>query len=286
MSNIQVTLDERIRLVTAVLAASDWPEIEQRDRPHAVHTHSKQTMQHVSSFKGHAAVRFVNDALRVGTPLNTLLDIIVRCEPPAYTPKQSLPALDGAAEWATAAAGFAIESKIGAFWEEHNEVWQTAVSECKTIFAESTLPRLMAQLTGEQRTVQLMPSLVFPMLDPAVAKVNKTTTILLPPLKAWGESPPWPYKEDPLWVAVGAAKGLLADALAPLTTSLTVEQRATLVQAAVALSLGQLFDEFERQAYVVRIKKEESLPALPTITSKLRDWLDAGAVGAVTAVFS
>ena len=94
------------------------------------------------------------------------------------------------------------------------------------------------------------------MLDPIIGKAADTTTILLPPPKAWGESPPWPYKEDPIWVVVGAAKGLIANAIAPIVADLTPEQQATIAQAGVALCLEQLFDDFERQAYIVRIKKE------------------------------
>lgn len=285
MAEIQIVLDERIWTVTAVLAASSWPEIEQQMRPHAVHSHSKQAMQYLAPYKSHPAVQYVNRVLESGSSLDRLLDVVVCCQYPGYELSYKLPELDGALAWLGTLADFAREAELDAFLAAHRPVWATAVSECEAIFADCPLPQLVEQLTGRPRTVRLMPSLIFPMLDPAVANVANTTTVLLPPPKAWGESPPWPYREDPIWVVVEAAKAVIADAIAPFVVTLDEPQRRTLVQAAVALCLEDHFDEFERQAYVVRVKKEEKLDTLPQVTSQLRSWIGQGGERPLAAVF-
>ncbi len=53
-----------------------------------------------------------------------------------------------------------------------------------------------------------MPNLVFPALTPVVATAGDTLALLLPPPKAVGESPPWPFDEDPGWVVAIAAEQL------------------------------------------------------------------------------
>lgn len=285
MAKMHIVLDERIWAVSAVLAASDWPEIEQSKRPHAVHPHSKHAMQYFEPHRTHAAVQYVNRVLAEGWSLDRLLDVIVCCSYPGYVLHEELPELDGAPAWLETLPDFAQVSKIESFFTTHRAVWEGAAAECRTIFADCPLPRLVEQLTGRARTVRLMPSLIFPMLDPAVANIDNNTTILLPPPKAWGESPPWPFKEDPIWSVVEAAKAVITDAVAPFIVPLGAEQQRTLIQAAVALCLGQHFDDFEQQAYVVRIKKEEKLADLPHVTNRLHDWLAAGDETPVTAVF-
>ena len=56
MSEQQISLDNRIRLVGAVLATGRWPQQEQELKPHAVHQHAKQTRTFTESFTDHDAV--------------------------------------------------------------------------------------------------------------------------------------------------------------------------------------------------------------------------------------
>ena len=256
MADIQIILDKKARTATAVLATSNWPAIEQEMKPHAVHPHTKQTRQFVASFAAHPAVTFVNEALAAGQSVAELLTTLI------YGAQTEL------------LTQFSEESKIeDVFWSGHEAVWQTAVSECEQIFQNCPLPTMLAQMGGKTVPIRVMPTLVYPMLKPAVMALEGETAVLLPPPKAWGESPPWPYKEDPIWVVVEAAKAILSDGLQPALIGYPDSEKQKLVQAGVALCLEKMFDEFERQAYVVRIKKEENIKALPQIAAKLQEWL-------------
>ncbi|MEM7334783.1 MAG: hypothetical protein AAF490_22090, partial [Chloroflexota bacterium] len=150
MSDIQIVLDERIRNATAVLAASNWPAIEQEIKPHAVHPHTKQTRQFVEGQSNHPAVAFVNSGLAEEQAVDALLTALVLGE-----------------ERATLDA-FASQSKLASLWAAHAPVWDTAVCECQKIFENFPFPTKLAQMGGKTDAIRLMPTLTYPMLEPAV----------------------------------------------------------------------------------------------------------------------
>ena len=137
MTTIRVKIDDRARLVTAVLAASHWPEEEQKTLPHAVHSHAKQTRQFVQKYKQHEAVRGVNEALLNGVTLDELVSTAIRCQWPTFEPVEPLPRLLKINEWARSLAKFEYDTEIAAtFWPEHDHVWQTAVTALSRIFKD------------------------------------------------------------------------------------------------------------------------------------------------------
>ena len=88
MFKIDISLDDRARLVTAVLAASHWPELEQQQTPHAVHPHSKRTGYHVESAKTHTAVTQLNQGLANGISLSDYFAAALRCSWPNFAPQE------------------------------------------------------------------------------------------------------------------------------------------------------------------------------------------------------
>lgn len=264
MSELNVVIDERVRLVTAVLAASHWPEKEQEQAPHAVHPHSKQVRQWVRPFANHPAVTQLNDELDGKRPLTNF-----------FTAALSPDSLAGMAEWAALLPDFAAQAKLADFWIAHTEPWEEARAGLEAIFARSQIMAFLGQLLGHPvpQNVAVMPTVTYPMLNPVLAETADTRYLILPPAKAWGESPPWPHGEDPGWAVAQTcwhlAKHFLADTLAGLDET----EQALLLHAAVTLCLEADFDEAEAMAYLVRSKKEYNLPHLPLVVEQLRDYL-------------
>jgi hypothetical protein len=195
MSTLTISIDERLRLVTAVLAASDWPEEEQKQLPHAVHSQAKQVRQFVQPFRTHPAVKGINEALLNGVELEELFSAALRSTWPDFTPTSELPHLLKINEWVQSLADFTSETSIMTlFWAKHTAVWQNAQSALEKIFTGDRLLTSLAQLRdGEIETaVTLMPNLVYPALTPGLATADDALTLLLPPPKAVCESPPWP----------------------------------------------------------------------------------------------
>ena len=277
MSTFAISIDERMRLVTAVLAASDWPDEEQKQQPHAVHSQAKQVRQFVQPFRTHPAVNGVNEALLNGVELEELFSAALRSTWPGFRPTSELPHLLKINEWVHSLADFASETSIMTlFWAKHTAVWQEAQAALEKIFAGDRLLTSLAQLhDGEIETaVTLMPNLVYPALTPVVATTDDDLLLLLPPPKAVGESPPWPYDEDPPWVVATVCQNLVNRLMAEQLAELEKEQRILFRHAATTLCLEDAFDEFEAQAYQLRMKKEHKLPDLPPVTDHLQRYLN------------
>ncbi len=265
MSELKVVINERARLVTAVLAASVWPEMEQVQAPHAVHGHGKQLRQFVQSFHAHPAVVQLNTELDKGRPLTDLFTAALRSE--------SSPG--GLADWTAVLSDFAAQTKLADFWASHTEPWADARAGLETIFAQSKIMSFLEQLLGQpvSKNVAVMPTITYPMLNPVLAETADTLFLILPPAKAWGESPPWPHGEDPGWAIAQTCWHLAGYFLADTLAQVDKMESAALQHAAVTLCLENDFDEAEAMAYLVRSKKEHNLPRLPLVVEQLRDYL-------------
>jgi hypothetical protein len=274
VSDVTISLDNRVRLVTAVLAASQWPEIEQQQTPHAVHPHSKQTAYYVESAAGHTAVSTLNNGLARGVPLADYFTAALRCTWPDFIPQEPLPASLAGSIWVGSLPDFYRQTNLAAFWREEGEPWQTAYEELRAIFQNSKLPAFLRKLCGEELArVVIVPTVVYPLLQPVLAETAAALFMILPPAKAWGESPPWPFGEDPGWVIAQSCFHLVQHFLAGTLAQMDDTQRALLTYAAVTLCLEEEFDEAEAMTYLVQKKKEQNLPNLPLAVELLRDYL-------------
>ncbi|MCP5100550.1 MAG: hypothetical protein GY943_33795 [Chloroflexi bacterium] len=273
MSQIQAILDERVRLVTAVFAASDWPDEEQKQLTHAVHPHSKRTRHHLLSQQSHTAVYTLNQALLNGVSLDHLFSAAIRCEWPEFVISEPLPQVLQIENWTNALSDFVADTNlVASFWPEHQALWDESVAELQAILQDKPLYAFLEAVTGQSLTheISVMPTLVYPMLKPVLASTETQLLLILPPPKAVGESPPWPYREDPGWVIARVCERLLFHLLAEKLNQLDNRQKALLVRGAMTLCLEQCIDEFEALAFLVRSKKEFDLPDLPDVVDKMR----------------
>ena len=276
--NVQVVIDGRARLGMALLAASRWPELEQKQVTHAVHPHAKQTRQFVAdAAAGQPAVVRLNQHLKIGWPVDVLFTAGLRCDWPALQPQEPLPIVFDDEQWAMWLRQFSRSKDWPTFWAQHAAAWQDAAADLSAIFQNSPLPAFLGQISGRPftHTIAIVPNLVYPALTAVLAPTADTFYLLIPPPKAVGESPPWPYAEDPGWVHAQTIRRLLQHILADELDKLTDEQEALLLHAAAALYMEQAIDDGEALAYVVRSKKQHNLPRLPLVVEKLRDYLAA-----------
>ncbi len=288
MSTLTIAIDERLRLVTAVLAASDWPDEEQKQQPHAVHSQAKLVRQFVQPYRNHPAVKGVNEALLNGVDLEELFSAALRSAWPEFKPTTELPHLLKINEWVQSLADFSRETSIMTlFWSQHDAVWQKAQAALEAIFAEDRLLTSLGRLSdGEIDTaVTIMPNLVYPALSPIVATTDDALTLLLPPPKAVGESPPWPYDEGSGWVVANVSRQLVPYLLSTELSLMNRQQQHLALHAAAAYCLAQLLDEAEAQAYLLRTKKAHDLPELPALFARLQAEIESGNGRPVTTLF-
>ena len=289
MSTLTIKIDERLRLVTAVLAISNWSDDEQRQLTHAVHPQAKQVRHFLHTFSAHPAVIAANEALRNGVVLSDLFSAALRCTWPAFTPTMALPQVHKIEAWLPALATFARETAVASkYWPQQTAVWQEAAAALGSIFTDDQILNCLAQLSDQPvaTSLTLMPNLIFPALTPIVATQKGDLTLLLPPPKAVGESPPWPFDEDPGWVVATVAEQLIPHLLASELARLDEGERPLASYLAVAHCLAHMLDDFEAQAYLLRAKKAHNLPQLPAMFARLQKEVDGGNGRALTTLFS
>lgn len=290
MSDVSVSIDNRVRLAAAVLAASHWPDYEQAQDPHAVHTHAKMTRQYVSDFVDHPAAKMINELLD-NNKLNPgdLFAAVLRSSWPTLEPCEALPGEFADGAFLEELADFYTDSAVAAFfWSDHNDIWEEAAQDLEKIFENSKLPAFLSKLVGRElaRNIVVVPNLSFPSLLPIVAETAETLYLILPPPRAWGESPPWPYREDPGWVVGQSCYILTEILLAETLAGLDSNQQELLRHAAVTLCLEAVVNEQESMSYLVRSKKQYNLPNLPAAVENMRTYLENPDGGALDQVYS
>lgn len=287
---VQVVLDERVRLTTAVLAVTVWPAMEQAVEPHAVHMQGKLARQFLRE-KGlteHPAVLRLNGLLEVGVGLDEVFTAVLSASWPDWQVQERLPELVSEA-WLAELADFAQQSQLLAeLWAEQSDVWAEALDDLEQIYDTAVLADFMTKLMGRpiSRPMIIVPTLLFPMLKGVAVSTAVAHYVILPPPKAWGESPPWPYRDGTDWSLGEACRVLSKHLLASEIADFTPEQCALLQHAAATIFLGQALSPEEEMSYLVRAKRQYKLPQLPAVVQKLRPWLETrqGALADVLAV--
>ncbi len=278
MSELTVTIDDRARLGMALLAASRWPELEQARETHAVHPHAKQTRQFAAELAAtETAVAYVNDYLATGLPIPPFFMAVLRCDGATWQPQEPRPLIFDDEAFFAGLRQFAQAQDWAGFWAMHAAVWQEAQADLTAIFQKSTLPAFLSRLTGQPlvQTIAIVPNLVYPALTAVMAPTQDALYLLLPPPKAVGESPPWPYREGLDWVLAETAYQLFSHVLKDFFAQLEAERSQLLLQAAITLFLEEALGEADALAYMVRVKRQFKLPKLPLVVEELREELAA-----------
>jgi hypothetical protein len=288
VSDVSVSIDNRVRLAAAVLAASRWPDHEQAQEPHAVHTHAKMTRQYVSDFVSHPAAHTINALLESDQlVLTDLFAAVLRSSWPLLEPSESLPAAYANGLFLEELADFYTDSAIAAFfWSDHNAVWEEAAQDLEKIFKSSKLPAFLDKLLGRPlaRQIVVVPNLSYPTLQTIAAQTAECLFLIVPPPHAYGESPPWPYGEDPGWVVAQSCYALTEIILADELQALAHKEQELLRHAAVTLCLEETVSQKESLSYLVRSKKQNNLPDLPDTVEKMRTYLETPDPGSLAAL--
>jgi hypothetical protein len=244
------------------------------------------TRQYVSDFSSHPAAETINDLLENGELLLAdLFEAALRSSWPLLEATEALPDAYTDGVFLEQLADFYTDSAVAAFfWSDHKAVWQEAARDLEQIFQKSKLPGFISQLLNRELTqnIVIVPNISYPALQAVVARTAETLYLILPPPRAWGESPPWPYNEDPGYVVAQScyalAETVLADVLQPLDSS----QQTQLYHAAVTLCLEETMNEQESLSYLVRSKKQHNLPDLPATVEKMRAYLEDPGSGSLS----
>lgn len=276
MFEVSVRVDERVRLVAAVLAAGDWPRLEQNNRgAHAVHPQAKAVRRFMREHAQHPAVIAANRYLAEGVSVAELFAVAVRCNWPDFNPLAPLP--QQLSEWPEQLAALRAATTMSThFWPDQERFWSEAVADLQEIFADQLLPTFLEQLLRRPltATIFIAPNLLYPALETLTVASEESYYLLIPPPKAVGESPPWPYRDEEEGVLATACYHLLSLVLAEPLAALPPEHESCLRHAATALFLERSVDETAARFYLLTRRQEGRLKGLPDTLAALRLFLN------------
>jgi hypothetical protein len=205
-----------------------------------------------------------------------LFTVALRCQEGTFDPLFPLPDHFPAAQFAELLGDFYVETAIAAFlWADHTAPWDEAERDLRATFHNSPLPALLAQLAphSTDKTIHIIPSLTYPMLQPVLTTAGNDIFIVLPPPKAWGESRPWTFREGEEWSLSHVCYQLVQHFLADMLAGWDEAKQETFKHAVVTVLLEQAMEVMDARAYLVRSKKQYGLPEMPAMVDKVNAFL-------------
>jgi hypothetical protein len=295
--DVSVRLDDRIRLMSAVMAATDWPLKSQERQPHGTHAHSRATRKFLDSFKNHEAVQGMQGLIDQGAPLEAIFTLAVQlgwpeleiAELPRWVPPR----------WNEQLRDLYEISKLGEWWKDEDALWQASLTESQKMFKGVTFKPFLKPFLGEiSERLVYVPNISYPTNVEVAIRHNGELMCIAPPRLAWGDSPPWPFDEDPAYLyrsaltqygrvlmlaylrANAAQVASVAETPLPVSDQFRAryptwqEQFTNLfVAAASALFLESKVSKAESNAYILMERKTKGMVILPGMVSVMRRYL-------------
>jgi hypothetical protein len=298
IKKVKVCIDNRVRLMSAMLSVTQWPDNEQERKPHGTHAHARGTRRFLKDYADHPAVLIVKTLIEHGAPLEAMYTYVTLLSWPDLQADELPPW--GPPHWNDAMHDFYTSSGLANWWEEEDYEWESARLESQEVIEKASFAEFLEPFVGTVREDMLfMPNICYPTdIELGIRTRNNELICIAPPRIAWGDNPPWPFNEDPAHVYRAALTqyGRLcmlaylrrnASALQSVTEKpLPVGERfiqshptwneqlaALFVIGAVALFLESAIGKQEAMAYIIMQKKAEGVTILPGVVSVLRRYL-------------
>jgi hypothetical protein len=300
---IQVVIDDRVRLMSAVLAATTWPDKAQEVKMHRPHAHARNTTKRVVEYNHHPAVAEAQALLDKHAPLEALYTYLLKLTWPDLNDVQSPPWVPD--QWNYHLRDFYEVTQLAEWWQEEHDEWVKAQQGSETLLQKVDFYEFLKPFVGEVvEQLVFMPNISYPSERSVGMRVGGKLVCIVPPRIAWGDNPPWPFDEDPAHLyqhALSAYARLLmltylrqhAQEVAPVAQKPLVVSQAfkdvhptwgdqfteLFAASAVALFLETSVSKQEAQAYVLMQNKARGLKVLPGAVHVLRRYLHEQADG-------
>ncbi len=296
-SDVLVRIDDRLRLMSAVLSLTRYAEEERARRGQGTHPHSRHTRKALLDHADHPAVRALQTLLDRGAPLEAIFTLALTLrlddtpidKPPSWMPPN----------WDADLRDFYRLPDLRKLWLMEGESWLSAEDQAVRALASRQFKPFLSAFVGDfPETLVLAPNISYPTEREMALRANGEIVCFVPPRTAWGESPPWPFDEDPAHVyrAVIATAGqmLMLAFLRTHAASISLEGQKPLpltdefmgknptwaeqftylfVTSAVAIFLEDHVSRKEAEAYVLMERRVTGLEVLPAAITVYRRYL-------------
>lgn len=297
--DVHVYIDDRARLMSSVFALTRTTDEAHARRPHSAHAHARATRKHLAHLSAHPAVTELQGLLDRGAPLEAIFGYALRLKPgfvidaaPAWTP----------GDWHQQLADFDAQANLQAWWAGDHErsAWDKSLSEASRLFVGVNVHRFLEPYIGTTTMrFAFMPNILYPADHEVGVRVGDQIVCIAPPRAAWGDSPPWPFDEDPghlFRTSIGQYVRILlndllrthADQLAaaeqielPVSDAVRAKNPtwrdqlfALITSGMVGIYLEDHLSAAEAKAFTMMENKVHGLAVLPAVISVLRRYVE------------
>lgn len=252
-SDVIVTLDDRVRLFSAVLSATDYPQKARERKMDRPHPHARATFRYMieNGYTDHPAVHGMQTLLDNGVSLEDLFSVAMRCDFADMKFRGIMPPWLQAS-WLPTVADFYRTAKLQDLWANHTseKAWEDALHQSTRIFSTIHFKTFLIPFFGTvTQQFVMMPNISYPAEVEVGIRTHDQIISIVPPPLAWGESNPWPFDEE---------------------TNITQTYRAALAQYCRLL----LEDYLRQNADKVAEASKKDLPVTEAIRAKYPSWVD------------
>ena len=117
LADVKVRIDDRVRLIGALLAMTSYPNDIQRIRPHGTHIHARNTRRTLGDLSADPAVMQAQAMLDAKTPLETFFTLAMHLHPETLEVVRPLPGWVPA-DWATNLKGFSKRTHLSLWFDK------------------------------------------------------------------------------------------------------------------------------------------------------------------------
>ena len=159
--DVSVRLDDRVRLMSAVLAATDWPLKSQNKKPHGTHLHARSTRKFLEVVKNHPAVQSMQGLIDQNAPLEAFFTLALQLS----WPDLKMSELPGwvPPKWNEQLADFYVQARLSTWWKNEDAAWQSALHESERMFKDVAFKPMLKTFFGDvPENLIFIPNISYP----------------------------------------------------------------------------------------------------------------------------
>ncbi len=244
--------DSRIKLLSYVLALTDYPQREQKRRPHAVHKILPETREQLSCYIDLPAVKQLVNLLNAGIPYFFIQAYVLSLDWPELEPHKFSPYIfeycpeileTGFNELLS---DFYQKANLNELWEKHHKYWEETCKDAEKCFEGIAFKSLLSSLFGKlDYNLVFSPNILVPQLtSTGPSSTTELFCVARMPGPVSPESSIMPFSRDCNWVKIVA----FHEFCHPLMDELYRNNREMLERSKKIAERVEVFDEY-RNSY-------------------------------------
>jgi hypothetical protein len=198
MGVISVRIEDRVRMMSTLLALTTWPEQEQAFKPHGVHVHCRNLRAALAAAENHSAVVIMQELMEAGYSFDQLFTYTNAVSWPGIRAHADQVPAWAPADWSVQMREFMHSYRVKDAWEKDKAAWAQAQEQAEKALETGDPADLLGQFFGPlDLEWHFSPNLSYPTAETIGFRNGKQIIAVCPPPVAWGNNPPWPYDDNP-----------------------------------------------------------------------------------------